>query len=163
MKKASLIRTRLRGYFDKHAKPLTVAAIANHHTDVKMVTLNYHLQQMLKDGFLIKPKRGTYQKNSGHQTIEQKRQTVAHHIATNGSRIQSGEPWKPGLEALTETVNPVAFALLGRSFGESIVERMSAAGFTKADVRFIESLLSRIYPLTTAQRTQAERAHNVET
>ena len=141
MNKASVIQTRLRGYFEKHSRPLTVAAILQHFTDVKAVTVNYHLQALTKAGFIVKRKRGVYQKSPAFVSVEEKRAIVSQHIATNGSRIQKGAPWKPGDEALTETVNPVMFSFIARSFGESVVERMRSAGFTKADVRFIESLL----------------------
>ena len=49
---------------------------------------------------VLKPKRGVYRFNAAHQGPEEKRQIVAHHIATNGSRIQPGGHWKPGMEAL---------------------------------------------------------------
>jgi len=137
---------------------MTFAAIAEHFTEVKVVTLNYNLQALLKEGFILKPKRGVYQRNPQFQSVEQKRQQVEQHIATNGSRIQGGKPWAPGVEPLTETINPVMFAFLARTFGESIVERMKSAGFTKADVGFVESLLARMYPIKPEHKTQAERA-----
>lgn len=126
---------------------MTMAAIAQHFRDVKRVTLDYNLQSLLKEGAILKPNRGVYRFNAAHQGPEEKRQIVAHHIATNGSRIQPGGHWKPGMEALTESVNPVAFASLGKAFGESILARMRTNGFTDPDVRFIEDLVDRVFPL----------------
>lgn len=156
--KTNVTQTRLRNYFEKHAKSIAVSAIVQHFHDVKAITLNYHLQSLLKEGFLNKPGRGVYQKNPQYQSPEDKRKVVEQHIATNGSRIQRGQPWQPGSEALTEAVNPVMFSFIARSFGESIVERMKIASFTNADVRFIESLLSTVYPISGSQKAQCERA-----
>lgn len=145
--KLSGIRPQLQAYFDRNSKAITMAAIVKHFHDVKPVTLSYNLQSLLKEGVIVKHKRGVYQRNAAHQSPEDKRQVVAHHIATNGSRIQPGPHWKPGIEALTESVNPIAFASLGKAFGESILARMRTNGFTDSDVRFIEDLVNRVFPL----------------
>jgi hypothetical protein len=143
---------RLRSYFDRVSKPLPIASIAQQFSDVNLATLNYNLQSLLEAGVIFRPKRGVYQRNAAYQGPEEKRKVVDQHIATNGSRIQKGALWKPGMEALTETVNPLMHSFLGFTFGESIIERMKVSGFTDADVRFVESLLSRVYPLSAEQK-----------
>ena len=124
-----------------------MATLVQQFRDIKRVTLDYNLQSLVKEGVILKPKRGVYRFNAAHQSPEDKRQIVAHHIATNGSRIQPGSAWKPGVDILTESVNPIAFASLGKAFGESIIARMKTNGFTDPDVRFIEDLVNRVFPL----------------
>lgn len=158
MRNESATKAKLRAYFDKNPKPIPVYNINGHFRDVKEVTLNYNLQSLVKEGFIIRQKRGLYQRNLAFQTPEEKRKAVDLHIATNGSRVQPGQPWKPGLEPLQESIDPVLHAYLAMTFGESVVERMKGAGFTAADVRFVESLLSRVYGLSEAQRAQAKRS-----
>jgi hypothetical protein len=140
-------RIKLRSYFDRNLKALPLAAITGHFRDVLPVTLNYNLQALVKEGFILRRKRGIYQRNAAFQSPEQKRQAVTDHISANGSRIQPGANWKPGVDILTESVNPVAFASLGKAFGESIIARMRTNGFTDPDVRFIEDLVNRVFPL----------------
>jgi hypothetical protein len=160
--KESATKVKLRSFFDRNPKPLAVATINGHFRDVKEVTLNYNLQGLVKEGYILRRKRGIYQRNAAYLSPEDKRKTVAHHIATNGSRIQTGAPWTPGAEPLKESIDPVLHAYLAMTFGESVVERMKNSGFTAADVRFVESLLSRVYGLSAAQRTQAERSWEPE-
>ena len=50
----------------------------------------------------------------------------------------------------------VCVGLLGK--GLDRVGRMKAASFTKTDVRFVESLLSSVYPISGPQKAQCERA-----
>ncbi|HEY6486258.1 MAG TPA: hypothetical protein VIX83_07735 [Candidatus Cybelea sp.] len=145
--KKSDTKARIRGYFERNPKAVTISTLAAAFPGIKLVTINYHLTSLLKEQFIHKPKRGTYQFSKDFVSPQDKRNVVDHHIRANGSRIQPGAHWKPGMEALTEGVNPIAFATLGAAFGESIIVRMEAAGFTQADVRFVQSLIDRVFAL----------------
>lgn len=159
MTKAETTKSRLRSYFERDsAKPKGIVAIVNHFSDIKIHNLNYHLKTLVDEGFVLRVKRGTYQKNPNFKTPGELRQKVDEHIRTNGSPIASGAPWKPGDEALQEAVNPAMFSYLGRSFGDSIVTRMKSSGFTEADVLFVEGAFRRVYPLTEQQRNQCASA-----
>ena len=163
MNATSVTQTRLRGYFEKYSgRAIDFVSLSEHFSEVKPANLNYHLKVMVNEGFLIKPKRGLYQKNPEFVSPEQKRAMVETHLRTNGSPVQKGSAWQPGDDALTEVVNPYMTSYLGQSFGASIVERMRGAGFTAADVRFVELLLQRTYPLSEQQRNQCEGVLRVE-
>lgn len=155
---ATIIKSRLRSFFERDStKPKGMVAIVQHFSDVKLHNLNYHLKTLVDEGFLVRPKRGLYQKSPSFQSPEDKRAAVTEHLKTNGSPIQSGALWRPGDEPLKEVVNPAMLSYLGRSFGDSIVCRMKSSGFTPSDVSFVEGLLQRLYPLSEQQRTLCER------
>lgn len=157
MTKTTQTKSRLMGFFDKHPGPHSVANLMKHFTEFTLANLGYHLKTLIDSEFLIRSKKGVYEKNPAYLTPEQKLAKVKQHIHTNGARVEQGAGWKPGEPPLKTIENPVMIAFLGRSFGESIIERMKSTGFTSVELRFVGSLLSEKYPLTEQQRVVAER------
>jgi hypothetical protein len=155
----AVTKSRLRSYFEKYsAKAIGIVALTQHFSDVKVANLNYHLKNLTDEGFLVKPKRGLYQKSPTYQSPEDKLRLVNEHIRQHGSPIQQGESWKPGDEPLKEVVNLAMLAYLGRMLGDSIIERMRLTGFVATDLRFVESLLQRVYPISEQQKVRCESA-----
>lgn len=157
--KATATKSRLRSYFERDStKPKRFSKIVQDFSDVKVHNLSYHLDTLLGEGFLTRPERGTYLKNPDFKSPSDKRDIVDEHLRTNGSVVQRGAPWKPGDDAMREVLNPTVLSYLAHCFGESIVDRMKTAGFTKADLRFVETVLGRAYPLSPQQKAQCESA-----
>ena len=158
----SPIKTRIIGFFDKHPdRAFTTQYLIAYFTDVTVGNLTYHLKTLADSSIIVRHKRGVFKKNpDAPPTVESMRAKVNAHLATNGSIITNGAPWKPGMPTLTESKSPLPAAYLGELFGQSILERMEKANFTAAEVKFVKSLLADRYPLTEQERNRVERNVN---
>lgn len=156
--RAAITKSRIRSYFEKYpGKLIGIHTLYQHFSDVTTFNLGYHLKNLTDEGFLIKPKRGLYGKNSAYQSPEEKRLIVEEHLRVHGSPVVTGQDWKPGEPALKASVNPALLPHIARMFGDSIIQRMKGANFALADVRFVEALLSRVYPLSEQQKNVCDR------
>ena len=155
MRKEAPLKNEVRQFFIKHpSRTFSIHDVTSHFKPNQPVV--YHLNWLRAHHFFDPLVRRGYRLNPKWKSPQDIREEVA---ALPARVQQSTEGWSADKPAIHATINPVAYSILGKDRGESIVARMKALSniFPEVDIRFIHWLVSDRFPVSEQQRLDWER------